>query len=344
VSALATVGERRLTVGEWVAMIDDPTKDHRYLAAQLGGDVTAYLSWAATEARKRPRTLDSYERILARLCVLYPHLGRDEFTRDELRAWIASFPEGSRPKVWAVASDFWRWQWNEDRVRDNPMRGIRRPPPNPRKVIDVFTSTERGRLIQAQAGSLMPVVDKCRLLIVQDGLRKTEARLLRVDDVNVVDRYLIVRNAKGGDERIVPFGDELQRAFMDFLYTPLPRLGREPEPDDMVWFASGATGHYGDRQPQVTWVDAKRAMSSTAFHRWWQRVIGRAGVTYRKPHTARHTYATDLLDATGDITHVQQALGHKSLATTEMYVHNQRQRLRRAVEQLEQARKVRVED
>ena len=63
-------------------------------------------------------------------------------------------------------------------------------------------------------------------------------------------------------------------------------------------------------------------MSQRAMHEWWERLIGHAGVDYRKPHTTRHTYATAALEASdGDVYGVKELLGHASVRTTELYLH-----------------------
>lgn len=333
--------EPLLTAREWASMLAAPIKDKRYLSTQLGGDVAEYLSWAQNEAGKRPRTLDQYERDLSRLCILFPHLDRHTIGKTDVRETIASFPEGSRHRVWAALSDFWKWQYNEERIEHSPMRGIRAPRRPPRKLPEVFTDLERARLVEAQSASLMPIVDTIRLLILQElGVRKNEARLMRVRDLDPAGRVAIIRNAKGGDERLVPFGDDLQRALIDFLHSPLPLIEREPMPDDFVFFPNGATNK---STPTLTWVTPHRAMSETTFWRWWNRVVGRSDVRYRKPHTTRHSYATDLLDATGNLVTVKEALGHKNIAVTEEYIHGQRARLRKGIDALERLRGVPTE-
>ena len=337
----ATAIEPRLTAREWATMLNAPIKDKRYLSTQLGGDVAEYLSWAENEAGKRPRTLDQYERDLARLCIMFPHLGRHEITKADIRQTIGSFPEGSRHRVWAALSDFWKWQYNEERIEHSPMRGIRAPKKPPRKLPEVFTDAERVRLVEAQAASPMPAVDTLRLLILQElGVRKNEARLMRVRDLDAANRYAVIRNAKGGDERVVAFGNDLQRALIQFIHTTLPLLERTPQPDDFIFFPSGATNK---STYAITWLDPARPMAETTFWRWWNRVVGRSEVKYRKPHTTRHSFATDLLDATGDIYTVKEALGHKRTATTEEYIHNQPARLRKSIDALERTRSMTTE-
>ena len=65
------------------------------------------------------------------------------------------------------------------------------------------------------------------------------------------------------------------------------------------------------------------------------RVENVAGVRHRKPHMMRHTFATDVLDATeGDLYAVQQLLGHSSTKVTEVYLHSSRTRTEAAVKAL----------
>jgi site-specific recombinase XerC len=66
----------------------------------------------------------------------------------------------------------------------------------------------------------------------------------------------------------------------------------------------------------------------------------RAGVRHRKPHMTRHTFATDVLDATeGDLYAVKELLGHSSTKVTEVYLHSSRTRTEAAVKALGEYRK-----
>jgi integrase len=89
---------------------------------------------------------------------------------------------------------------------------------------------------------------------------------------------------------------------------------------------------------EPTWSDPSRHMAPSTFWRWWKACCGRAGVRYRKPHTSRHTYATKLLRATGDVAATQKALGHASVRTTiDVYTHLDVADVARAVEAMEAA-------
>jgi integrase len=72
---------------------------------------------------------------------------------------------------------------------------------------------------------------------------------------------------------------------------------------------------------------SERSLSYRGFYEWWKRVEDTAGVRHRKPHMTRHTFATDVLDATeGDLYAVKELLGHSSTRVTEVYLHSSRTR------------------
>lgn len=329
-----------LTPSDWQAILHDPVRDKQHFATAIGPELGAYLAWAESEARKRPATVDTYERILARGARMYPALPASGWTKEHVRSVIGSFPVGSRPKVWAALSDFWKWMWEEERTEATPMRGVRRPKPAPQKIPEVFTHAEQAKIIDSQRLSPLPKADLVRVLLLLDtGLRRNEARLMRVRDVSTANRTVVVRNAKGGEERVVGFGEKLEQALLDYLYEPYPKRGGLPAPDDFFFFPHGAN-EYG-----LSWVDPTRPMGFGTFHRWWYRCLERAGVVAKgttrgkKPHLTRHTYATDTYEATSDLVATQDALGHQSPETTRIYIQASASRQQRTAGLLESYRR-----
>jgi site-specific recombinase XerD len=318
-----------LTLAELETMLREPVRDKRYLDTRLGPSVQAYLSWKENEDGAAERTLDQYERDLARLCVaLAGHDVRD-VTTDELRSVRDTFPRGSRKRVTAAYRDFWRWLYQEGRIDSDPMARVRYPKRESVPVLDVFTAEEEARLITAQS----LIRDRVGVAMLLDaGIRTSEMRHLRVRDVDLTERWIIVRRGKGGKGRVVPIRGRVVRLIEEFLLTPIPKLGREPALLDFVLYPTGA-GPYGP-----TWSDPSRCMAPSTFWRWWNACCGRAGIRYRKPHTSRHTYATKLLRATGDVAATQKALGHASVRTTiDVYTHLDVGDVARAVEAMEAA-------
>ena len=89
----------------------------------------------------------------------------------------------------------------------------------------------------------------------------------------------------------------------------------------------------------------ERSSSYRGFYEWWKRVEAAAGVQHRKPHAMRHTFATDVLDATeGDLYAVKELLGHSSTRVTEVYLHSSRTRTVSATDALAAYRGAKRED
>jgi site-specific recombinase XerD len=327
-----------LSAEEWADVSSRPTKDKRYLRlSRSGGALADYLAWAENEAGKRPRTLDQYERDIARVLMRHPHLKPEDWRKEHIRAGLLLFPEGSRYRAWAALRDFWNWQYDEERVDANPMRGIRQKRQTKKRVIRTFTDGELAALVNAANATLMPEVNRARILLLQDaGARAGEALDFRPEHANLAAAkpYVLLRG-KGDQERRVPIGSELVRALEAVMVFPLPKLGRPLATEEFLFFPARVTGQYGDREEQVIWLKPGKAMVYSSFWRWFKGLSDRAGIKYRKPHTTRHTYATDLLTATGDLVSVKDALGHASSRSTEVYLHNVQKRLESAVDALE---------
>jgi site-specific recombinase XerD len=312
-------------------MLREPVRDKRYLETKLGPVVTAYLSWKDNEAGAAARTLDQYERDLARMCVMLANRTIHEITTDDLREVRDSFPRGSRKRVTAAYRDFWRWLYQEGHIDRDPMARVRYPKRESQTVLDVFTAEEEARLVTAQDA----IRDRLGVsLLLDSGLRAAEIRGLRVEDVDLTERWVIVRRGKGGKGRVVPVRGRVVLALEEFMLTPIPKLDRAPEPRDFLLYPTGAGPH------GPTWSDPTRPMAYSTFWRWWDACCKRAGVRYRKPHTSRHTFATKLIRATGgDLAATQKALGHASIRTTiDVYTHLEVSDVAKAVEAMEQAR------
>ena len=156
-----------------------------------------------------------------------------------------------------------------------------------------------------------PVRDRARAMLMFDsGCRKAELRMLRHAQIDPAKKLIAVIG-KGDKEREIPVHGDFWLAYERTLFEPIPRLDRLPEPDDYFWFPMRVAGEYQGRERQVTKAYPDRPMGQRGFHDWWERLVGHSGVTYRKPHTTRHTYATAALEASdGDIYGVKELLGH----------------------------------
>jgi integrase/recombinase XerD len=149
-------------------------------------------------------------------------------------------------------------------------------------------------------------------MLYATGCRASELSNLRLRDLHLDESNCLCRG-KGNKERIVPLGKRAIAAIREYLEHergPLvAKLGRSPE-----WLLVSRRGHRLRRE------------------RIWElfkRYATRAGVPDdMSPHALRHSFATHMLAGGADLRQVQELLGHSSIATTQIYTHVDRSRLK----------------
>jgi integrase/recombinase XerC len=145
------------------------------------------------------------------------------------------------------------------------------------------------------------------------GLRVSECCGLRIDDCDL-DRGLVTVLGKGSKVRRVPLGAPAVDALAAWLERGRPAMAGSESPADLVFL--------NQRGRALTPRDARRVLERHPLP------DGRAV----HPHALRHAYATHLLEGGADLRAVQELLGHADLATTQIYTHVTRDRLRAVYE------------
>ncbi len=143
------------------------------------------------------------------------------------------------------------------------------------------------------------------------GLRVSEIVCRQVEDIDLDRALCVVRKGKGDKDRAVPIPVAL-----------LPAL--------RAWIADRTTGWLFPSTRSQT-----GHLSARAFQKSIKLTAARAGISrHVTPHKLRHSYATALLHSGADIIEVRDLLGHSSVATTQIYLHTEPERLRAAVDRL----------
>jgi integrase/recombinase XerD len=147
-------------------------------------------------------------------------------------------------------------------------------------------------------------------LLYATGLRVSELVSLKVSQVNLEGGFLTVVG-KGGKERAVPVGTSARERLLVYLEETRPRLLRERT------------------SPYLFLNRGGRPMSRQGFAKRLRLAVHRAAVAGKvSPHTLRHAFATHLVERGADLRAVQMMLGHADIATTQIYTHVARERLR----------------
>lgn len=174
----------------------------------------------------------------------------------------------------------------------------------PRKIPDVLTPNEEAALL-AQPNPRYPTGQRNRLmlqLMLNTGLRLSEATGLEWRDLDLTTGKLKVRQGKGAKDRILWVGDEDLEALRK-------------------WRDRQAQAVAGEPSNVFTTLDGK-SVSPRYVQAMVKRYATKAGIARNvHPHLLRHSFATDLLREAKNIRIVQRALGHARLATTEIYTH-----------------------
>ena len=149
-------------------------------------------------------------------------------------------------------------------------------------------------------------------LIYAAGLRVSELIGLKLLDVNLEAGFVRVLG-KGSKERLVPIGSHAREKIEHYL--------REARPKQLRGISS----------PFLFVARAGRPMTRQGFWKLLGRIAATAGITKKvTPHSLRHSFASHLLEGGADLRAVQVMLGHVDIATTQIYTHVARGRLKEA--------------
>jgi site-specific recombinase XerD len=187
-------------------------------------------------------------------------------------------------------------------------------PKKPRKLPVILSPREVTRLINAAWNLMHRTI---LMVLYGTGMRRNEARLLKVEDIDKERMVIHIRNAKGRRDRDVPLTPKLHKALREYYRWKNPRIYLFPSERD----------HRGEEKP---------VSDKTIWHAC-HMAAKRAGITKKiGPHSLRHCYATHLVEAGTDLRTIQVLLGHARLEHTLIYLHLSRRHLQAAVNPLEQ--------
>ncbi len=295
-------------------------------AAGLAAELAGFLASAAVERGLAPSTLEAYARDLGRFAAHLERRGVAALAgarREHVTSFVASLERQglsarSRARSLVAVRRLLRHAGVAGGEGGDPCAGVALPRFEPR-LPRILRPDETARLIEAADPSTpLGLRDRAMLEVLYgSGLRVSELVGLPLSAVDARAGLLRVRG-KGGRERIVPLGIPGLAALEAWLRDGRPRLARR-----------------GGRSGEAAFLSTRGApMTRQNFFLRLRDLAGRAGIPAARvsPHVLRHAFATDLLEGGADLRAVQDMLGHADLATTQIYTHVSRARLRETVE------------
>ncbi|NVK39669.1 MAG: tyrosine recombinase XerC [Oceanospirillaceae bacterium] len=272
-------------------------------------ELDGFLQNLRSERQCSDHTLSSYRRDLQRLqrYAEANHLaGWDTIRARDIRAFVAeAHREGlsgkSIQRLLSAIRTFYRYLNRESLASQNPALGVSAPK-SPRRLPRTLDADQLGQLLEIPVEDAVSARDCAMMeLIYSSGLRLAELVSLDLGDVDFHDASLVV-TGKGRKTRMLPVGGKAIDA-LDVWLRWRPSLIRGEEPALFV----------SSRGTRIS----TRAVQQRLAH--WGRIQATDGQVH--PHRLRHSFASHLLESSGDLKAVQELLGHADIATTQVYTH-----------------------
>jgi len=283
--------------------------------------VEGFLHHLAHERRLSPRTIDAYRRDLAGFCrwnrdernLPWPRLQEAEIRRYVTTAHRRGLSATSLRRRLSALRTFFHWLQREGIVQHNPALGVRAPRVQ-RRLPGTLDADQMQRLLELGGNDPLTLRDAAIMeLIYSSGLRLAELVSLDLQDLDLRDAMLEV-TGKGAKTRRLPVGSKALEAVARWLKV----RGTLARPDEQALFVSnrGTRIHPRTVQQRLE-LHARRQGAPRHVH----------------PHLLRHSFASHLLESSGDLRAVQELLGHADIGTTQIYTHLDFQHLARVYDQ-----------
>ena len=277
-------------------------------AATLNQDtLQGFLDHLRNERRYSPLTAENYSRDICHLFKLAGATPLNELKNHQVRRFIAQLHGSglggkSLARMLSAWRSFYSYLIRDHQFKDNPCIGLRAPKSS-RNLPHALSPDEAVRMMELPtAGDILAVRDKAMFeLFYSSGLRLAE--LVSLDPVALDFADAAVRViGKGAKTRIVPLGSYAISALQAWLAL----RGQLAKQDETALFVNRNGSRIGSRAVQLR-------MSG-----WGIKQGITSGV---HPHLLRHSFASHVLQSSGDLRAVQEMLGHTSISTTQVYTH-----------------------
>ncbi len=290
-------------------------------ADALCGEAEAWLAYLATQRRASPLTLAHYRRDLHTLAALMGARGpRDIGGPDLKRAMVQLHGRGLSGRSIARTLSAWRgwfrWLARQGLVPANPCLGLRAPKA-PRHLPQALSPDQAAQLLDGDDVPADPLLLRdlaIAELFYSSGLRLSELAALDVRGGLDLGEGEVTVLGKRAKRRTVPVGDKARRALAAWLAV----RGQLAHADEPALFVSQRGTRLSVRMIQTR----------------LKQLALRSGLgVHLHPHMLRHSFASHVLQSSGDLRAVQELLGHANIATTQVYTHLDFQHLAKVYDQ-----------
>lgn len=201
---------------------------------------------------------------------------------------------------------FYKYLYDNDFIGENPMTNLVKPK-IPQKKVKVMSDEEVEKLLKVLKNRKYESVTYFRNLTIiwlfcSTGLRRNELVNIRLDDVNLENRSILVREGKGNKQRIVYYNDTVQALLSEYIASHR-KLMSKAENSDYLFVSQKS-----------------EKIEVSCINRMVNKLYDEAGIDGYVVHSLRKVFATKIYNETHDIIVTQNLLGHSSPQTTMRYV------------------------
>ena len=271
----------------------------------ITNDVKEYLIFVSQVKNLSTNTTKSYERDLKKLCIFLNDLKISNYSNinsDICSAWIGDlYSQNNNPRSiqrhLSSAKGFFRFLKKNGLISTSPFDLVTAPK-SANNLPEVLTPEDVEQLLNFKPNGLLEIRDMAIVEVMySSGLRVSETVNINISDFEEEMDFLRVLG-KGSKTRLVPMGRFAVSAIKNWL-TERNKIDND---SDALFLSSRGT-----------------RLSVRSVQLRLKKMATKQGLPPIHPHMLRHSFATHMLESSGDLRTIQELLGHSSLSTTQIY-------------------------
>ena len=268
-------------------------------------DINLYLSYVSEVKNLSKNTTNSYKRDLQKLSIFLNSIGiknYDEIDDGVCTSWLGNlYSLQNTPKTiqrhLSSAKGFFKFLKKNSIIDSSPFELVKAPK-TPSYLPEVLSPEDVSQLLNFKPSDALEIRDLAIVeLMYSSGLRVSETANINLDDFEEEMSFLRVLG-KGAKTRLVPIGRYAKNAIDNWVYERI-----KYSEDSNALFINLKGSRLSVRSIQLR----------------LKRLAVKQGLPPIHPHMLRHSFATHMLESSGDLRTIQELLGHSSLSSTQIY-------------------------
>ncbi len=268
-------------------------------------DINLYLSYVSEVKNLSKNTTNSYKRDLQKLSIFLNSIGiknYEEIDDGVCTSWLGNlYSLQNTPKTiqrhLSSAKGFFKFLKKNSIIDSSPFELVKAPK-TPSYLPEVLSPEDVSQLLNFKPSDVLEIRDLAIVeLMYSSGLRVSETANINLDDFEEEMSFLRVLG-KGAKTRLVPIGRYAKNAIDNWMYERIKY----------------------SRDSNALFINLKGSrLSVRSIQLRLKRLAVKQGLPPIHPHMLRHSFATHMLESSGDLRTIQELLGHSSLSSTQIY-------------------------